>query len=122
MLPRASASRAFTAQTMARVGDRRRRLPQLRSAFALVLALVVILTGAIGIRRHQQNEHVRQLRAEQQQIRQELEKLKELSQARKPSVLVGSSGSVDFVVGVGGRQQPKESEQVKLVIADDGTY
>ena len=122
-LPRQTAARDFTARTLARAGGRQHGFPHLRSVLAIVVSAILLLSGAIGIRRHQQHVRVQQLRAEQQEIRKELEELKALSNEREPRVLVGSSGSVDFVVGLKRRPRPQGAAQpVSLRIADDGTY
>ncbi len=119
-LPREAASIAFTARTVARCG-RPRRSSSLRSAFAVLLSAIVLLAGGIGMRRHQEQARLRQLRAEQRQIRIELDELKALSTERDPQVFVGSSGPYDFVVGV--KQRSRSAGQprpVSLHIANDG--
>src|SRR5512140_2475388 len=123
-LPRLTASSGFTAQTLVRIGARRRPVRRLRAALAMVLSAILILSGAVGIRRHQQQMRDQQLRIEQQQLRKELEELKALSTERKPQVFVGSSGSIDFVVGVTPRPRPANAaaQPVSLQISDDGTY
>lgn len=122
-LPRTPASDGFTARTLARARQGHRALPYLRKAFAIVVSAIVLLTGAIGLRRHQQQVHVQQLRAEQQQIRKELEELKTLSKEREPRVFVGSSGSYDIVVGLKQRNRPAGTPRpVSLEIPADGIY
>jgi hypothetical protein len=122
-LPRASASDGFTSRTLARVGERRHVASHLRAAFAILLSAIMLLTGAIGVRRHEQQIRVQQLRAEQQQIRKELEELKTLSNEREPRVFVGSSGSYDIVVGLKQRSRPAEAPRpVSLQIPADGIY
>jgi hypothetical protein len=120
-LPQEPASIDFTARTLARTTGEHRSPPRLRSAFAVALALVAIFSGAIGIRRHQEQVRLRQLRAEQQQIRKELNELKALSKESEPRVFVGSSGAYDFVVGLKPRSRSAgEPRPVSLHIANDG--
>lgn len=122
-LPHEAASRDFTARTLARVGQRHRSRPHLRSAFAIVLSAIVLLSGAIGIRHHEQKVRLRQLRAEQQQIQKELDELKALSSEREPRVFVGSSGSYDFVVGLKERSRSAGAPRpVSLHIANDAVF
>ncbi len=120
-LPREPASRDFTARALARRGEPHHSPPRLRSAFAIALALVALLSGAISIRRHQEQTRLRQLRAEQRQILKELDELKALSKEREPRVFVGSSGPYDFVVGLKPRSRSAgERRPVSLHIANDG--
>ncbi len=93
----------------------------LRSAFAIALALVVITTGGLALRRHQEQVRLQNLRTEQQQILKEIDELKALSKASEPRVFVGSSGPYDFVVGVGPRSRTAGQQRpVSLHIANDG--
>lgn len=122
-LPRRPVSRDFTARTVALAGGRHHAVSHLRSVLAVVLSAILLLSGAIGIRRHQQQLRVQQMRAQQQEIRQELEALKALSDEREPRIFVGGSGSVDFVMGLKQRPRPTASAQpVSLHIANDGIY
>ncbi len=122
-LPHQTASRDFTARTLARVGQRRRPRPHLRNAFAIVLSAIVLLSGAIGVRQHERKVRLHQLRVEQQQIQKELEELKALSSAREPRVFVGSSGSYDFVVGLKERSRTTSAPRpVSLHIANDAVF
>ena len=120
-LPRKPASDDFTARTLSLVAEDRRAHLRFRPAFASALTLVVLLSGAFGIRRHQERVRLQQLRAERQQILKEIDELKALSKEREPRVFVGSSGQYDFVVGI--RPRPGSAGQpqpVSLHIANDG--
>ena len=120
-LPRQQASRNFTARTLARVDEGRHPRPRLRSVFALALTLIVLLSGAVELRRHQEQVRLQQLRAERQQIQKELNQLKALSKARDPRVFIGSSGQYDFVLGLEPRSRSTGTPRpVSLHIANDG--
>jgi hypothetical protein len=121
-LPREAASIGFTARTVARTGQRHRSM-SLRVAFAMLLSAIVLLSGAIGIRRHQGQVRLQQFRAEQREMQKELDELKALASERDPQVFVGSSGSYDFVVGL--KQRSRSAGQprpVSLHIANDAVF
>lgn len=120
-LPRQPASRNFTARTLARADEGRHRRPRLRIVFALALTFIVLLSGAIEFRRHQEHVRLQQLRAERQQIQKELDQLKALSMARDPRVFIGSSGQYDFVLGLEPRSRSTGPPRpVSLHIDNDG--
>ncbi len=127
-LPRETVSAGFTARTVARAreaadGGRRTAVGfTFRAALAVALMLA-IFGGALGIRHHREEVRLQRLRAEQEEIRRELDQLKAMSKERDPRVVVGTSGGYAFVLGVQPRAQwnpGMHPQPVSLRIDNDG--
>ena len=121
-LPMTPASRGFTARTLARATTpRRSRRREVRAVFAFVLSAILLLSGAIGIRHHHETVRLQQMRAEQKQIRKELDNLKAISNESDPRLFVGGSGPYDFVIDLQ-HVRSSSAPPASVHIADDGVF
>ena len=121
-LPRAEASPGFTARTVARATEVPPPRAALRVAAAWALSAVVLFSGLFGVQHHREQVRLEKLRAEQRQIRKELDELRTMSEeTRRSRVFVGSAGPYDFVIDL---QKPHSTSArpAALHMPDDGVF
>jgi hypothetical protein len=123
-LPRENASNGFTTRVMAHARERRAERPRWRVAAATALVAIIVMVSVAGVRlaeRRDERLRVEKMRAEQVQLRNELELLKEMSKKTDPVVYVGSSGSYDVVLDVSKQKRVTSTSVPVVFVADDGS-
>jgi Tfp pilus assembly protein PilN len=110
LLPRTSASPAFTSEVMRAVRNARkeeRRAPAgWRLATAFALAAVLLLGVPLVITKQAENARVAVLRAEQQKLEAELEAVKQLAHEAEPMVVLENDDGTRVIMDVDSAIQP----------------
>ena len=110
LLPRTSASPAFTSEVMRAVRNAREeegRAPAVwRLATAFALAAVLLLGVPLVITKQAENARVAVLRAEQQQLEAELEAVKQLAHEAEPMVVLENDDGTRVIMDVDSAVEP----------------
>ncbi len=123
-LPRETASTGFTSRVMGRTRTRGAAAPRLRFATATALVAILVMVSVAGARMVEHREtrvRTAKMRAEQLELRKELDQLKAITKQAEPVIYVGSSGAYDVVLDVS-KQKRVTSTSVPIVfLSDDGS-
>ncbi len=120
-LPRETASSGFTSQVMRRTRVRRVEAPRWRLVMATALVAILAMVSVAGVRLVAQRERTARIRAEQIDLRRELEQLKAISKDAEPVVYVGSSGAYDVVLDVSKQKRITSTNVPVILVSDDGS-
>lgn len=110
LLPRTSASPAFTSEVMRAVRKARheeRRAPAgWRLAAVFALAACLLLAVPLAVTKQAENARVAVLRAEQQKLEAELEAVKQLAHDAEPMVVLENDDGTRVIMDVDSAIQP----------------
>ena len=108
-LPRATASPAFTTDVLRKVRQTRTTAPRFVWRFAAAFAMVVCLVGVVQVsvlQREHQQQRMRAMRAEQQQIQAELAAVRKLATEAEPVVVLENDNGGRLIVDLDTAVQP----------------
>lgn len=108
-LPREEVGSEFTARVLGRIAARSRKRARSWRLAAAAMALLALLFGGRELwhreERHRAREHLASLQAEYQALEAEVQRLRRLSVAARPVVVLGGDSEVDLMVDLS-RWQP----------------